>query len=123
MSLFDPNNRGLLKAFLIISAAGCLLFLIGLPYGLGFLAGAVLSLIIYEWNVRYWNRVLDSGHARRGTGFPHFLINFCLMGGLLLAAVYKSNYLNIFTAAAGLLTVKSAIIGEELFFKRKEAEQ
>ena len=123
MSLFDPKNRSLLKAFGLITVIGCLLFFVGLPYGLGFLAGDVLALIIYEWNVHYWNRVLDSGRAGRGTGFPHFLINFTLMGALLLAAVYKPAYLNIFTAAAGLLSVKSAIIMDELFFRRKGAEQ
>ena len=123
MSLFDPDNRGLLKAYVLITLAGCLLFLLGLPYGLGFLAGDALALIIYEWNVHYWNRVLDTRRAGRGTGFPHFLINFTLMGALLLAAVYKPQYLNIFTASAGLLSVKSAIIVEELFFRRKEAEQ
>ena len=123
MSLFDPNNRGLLKDYVLVTVIGCLLFFLGLPYGLGFLAGDALALLIYEWNVHYWNRVLDSRRAGRGTGFPHFLINFTLMGALLLAAVYKPEYLNIFTAAAGLLSIKSAIIIEELFFRRKEAEQ
>lgn len=121
MSLFDPNNRRLLKVYLAISALGCLLFFPGLPYGLGFLAGDLLALIIYEWNVHYWNRVLDSGHAKRGTGFPHFLINFVLMGALMILAVYNSKFLNIFCVAAGLLTVKSAIIVEELI-RRKGAE-
>lgn len=97
------------------------MFFPGLPYGLGFLAGDLLALIIYEWNVHYWNRVLDSGHAKRGTGFPHFLINFVLMGALMILAVYNSKFLNIFCVAAGLLTVKSAIIVEELI-RRKGAE-
>ena len=123
MSLFDPNNRRLRNVYLGISLLGCLLFLAGLPYGLGFLAGTALALVIYEWNVHYWNRVLDTRRAGRGTGFPHFLINFTLMGALLLTSVYKPQYLNIFTAAAGLFSVKSAIIVEELFFRRKEAEQ
>ena len=121
MSLFDPNNRRLRNVYLGISLLGCFLFLAGLPYGLGFLAGTALALVIYEWNVHYWNRVLDSGHAKRGTGFPHFLINFTLMGALMLLAVYKSEFLNIFCVAAGLMTVKSAIIVEELF-RRKGAE-
>lgn len=114
MSLFDPDNRGLLKTLAAITLLGCLLFLAGVPYGLGFLAGDFLAVFIYEWNVRYWNRVLDTGSAKRGTGFPHFLINYALMGGLLLLAVYNSSVLNIFTAAAGLMSVKSAIIVKEL---------
>ena len=122
MSLFDPKNRSLLKAFGLITVIGCLLFFVGLPYGLGFLAGDVLALFIYEWNVHYWNGVLDTGHSRRGTGFPHFLINFALMGGLMLGAVYKPEILNIFTTAIGLMSVKSAIIVKELIF-RKEAVQ
>lgn len=122
MSLFDPNNRRLLQVYLGITLAGCLLFLVKLPYGLGFLAGAVLALIIYEWNVHYWNRVLDSGHARRGTGFPHFLINYTLMGALLLVCVYNSQIMNIFFAAGGLMAVKLAIIVKELFF-REDAEE
>jgi hypothetical protein len=64
--------------------------------------------------------VLDTGHARRGTGFPHFLINFALMGGLLILSVYNPQVLNIFASAAGLMAVKSAIILNELT-GRKEA--
>ena len=120
MSLFHRENRRLLYVLGAVTLAGCLLFLIGLPYGLGFLAGDALSVIIYEWNVHYWNGVLDTGHAKRGTGFPHFLINFTLMGGLLLLCVYIPGVLNIFASAAGLMAVKSAIICNELT-RRKEA--
>ena len=122
MSLFHKENRRLLKVLVGITLAGCLLFFWKFPYGMGFLTGTILSVIIYEWNVHYWNGVLDTGHARRGTGFPHFLINYALMGGLMLGAVYKPEILNIFTTAIGLMSVKSAIIVKELIF-RKEAVQ
>ncbi len=102
--------------------AGILLSIRFMPVGLGLLAGTALSVIIYEWNVRYWNRVLDSRHAGKFTGLPHFLINFALMGGLLLAAVKNPEKLNIFSVAVGLTAVKTAIIINELF-QRKEASQ
>ena len=120
MSLLHPDSRFMrysIYGFLLIGAALCFW---KLPVGLGMIAGTVLSVIIYEWNVHYWNRVLDSRHAERFTGLPHFLINFALMGGLLLFAVHKPEILNIFSAAVGLTTVKSAIIINELL-KGKEA--
>lgn len=109
--------RYIIIAFAVI---GIVLCFVKLPVGTGFLAGEALSVFIYEWNVHYWNRVLDSRHAERFTGLPHFLINFALMGGLLLFAVHKPEILNIFSAAVGLTAVKSAIIINELL-KGKEA--
>jgi O-antigen/teichoic acid export membrane protein len=121
MSLLDINNRRMVKILAGIAVLGCLLFFFGLPYGLGFLAGELLSIIIYEWNFHYWSRILDRGYAKRGTGFPHFLINYCMMAALMIFAVYNSSILNIFAAAAGLMAVKSAIIVDELFRRKGEA--
>ena len=103
-----------------LAAAGIALCFVNLPVGAGFLAGEALSVFIYEWNVHYWNRVMDRRTAGKFTGLPHFLINFALMGGILLYAVNNSGILNIFSTAVGLTAVKSAIIISELF-KRKEA--
>ena len=120
MSLFHADSRRMRYIILVFLLAGILLCLWNRPVGAGLLAGTALAVFIYEWNVHYWNRVLDSRHAGRFTGFPHFLINFALMGGLMLYAVYNPGILNIFSAAVGLTAVKSAIIVSELL-KRKEA--
>ena len=119
-SLFHSHSRRMRYMMLVFAGAGLILCGISWPAGIGFLAGEALAVFIYEWNVRYWTRVLDSGNAGKFTGFPHFMINFILMGALLLCGVYFPDILNIFTAAAGLTTVKSAIIITELL-KRKEA--
>ena len=114
MSLRRPENRRLCIILTVIAGIGIGLCFVKFPVGMGLLAGELLSVIIYEWNVYYWNRVLDSRHAGTFTGFPHFLINFVLMGGLLLTCVYNPSILNIFSASAGLMSVKSAIIVNEL---------
>ncbi len=120
MSLWHADSRRLRIIIVLFAAAGILLSVLNRPAGFGFLAGELLSVVIYEWNVYYWNRVMDRRSAGTWTGFPHFLINFALMGALLLFAVYNPGILNIFTAALGLTAVKSAIIINELL-KGKEA--
>jgi len=120
MSLLHADSRFMrysIYGFLLIGIALCFW---KMPVGLGMIAGTVLAVIIYEWNVHYWNKVMDRRQAGTFTGFPHFLINFVLMGGLLLYAVNNPGILNIFSAAVGLTAVKSAIIISELI-KRKEA--
>ncbi len=120
MSLLHPDSRFMrysIYGFLLIGIALCFW---KVPVGLGMIAGTVLAVIIYEWNVHYWNKVMDRRTAGRFTGLPHFLINFALMGGILLYAVNNPGILNIFSSAVGLTAVKSAIIISELF-KRKEA--
>ena len=120
MSLFHRHSRRMRIIMLVFAGIGVILCAANRPAGFGFLAGEALAVFIYEWNVRYWNRVLDSRNAGKLTGFPHFLINFTLMGALLLASVKYPEAMNIFAAAAGLTTVKAAIIIAELL-KRKEA--
>ena len=120
MSLLHADSRFMrysIYGFLLVGIALCFW---KMPVGLGMIAGTVLAVIIYEWNVHYWNKVMDRRQAGTFTGFPHFLINFVLMGGLLLYAVNNPGILNIFSAAVGLTAVKSAIIISELI-KRKEA--
>lgn len=114
MSLFSEENRRLRLILLGIAAAGCLLFLAGVPYGVGFLSGTALSVILYERNVRYWNRIADRGHARTGTGILHFMLHYALMAGIMMLGVYHRDVINIFTSALGLTAVKAALIIDAL---------
>ena len=109
----EENHR--LRTFVIgLLAAGLLFYLLGVEYGNGYLLGAVVSVIVYEGNLRFWNRIVDSGSAGRGTGMPHFMLNMALWGTILLVSVYRSSILNIFTAALGLTMMKAAVLLEGL---------
>ena len=53
MSLLHPDSRFMrysIYGFLLIGAALCFW---KMPVGLGMIAGTILSVIIYEWNVYY----------------------------------------------------------------------
>ena len=119
MSLFSKENERLRLILLFIAAAGAVLYFAGAQYGNGFICGTLISVILYESNVRYWNGIADRGHARTGTGIFHFLLHYAAMAGVMLAGVYFPAYINIFTAALGLTAVKIALIVHELT-KRRE---
>lgn len=120
MSLFSRENAGFRKCMAIVGLAGLLLYFAGIAYGNGFLSGFLISVILYESNVSYWNKVADIGKAHAGTGLLHFLLHYALMAGVMIFAVFHPGIMNIFTAALGLLSVKIALIVHELT-KRKES--
>ena len=101
--------------------AGCVLYLFGIPYGNGFLAGFAISVILYESTVFFWNRVADSGRAHAGTGMLHFLVHYALMAGVMALGVFYPGILNIFTSALGLLSVKIALILRELVGRKENS--
>jgi hypothetical protein len=119
MSLFSRENKRLRMILLGILTAGMILYFAGRQYGNGFVCGTLISVILYESNVRYWNGIADRGHARTGTGIFHFLLHYAAMALVMLAGVYYPAYINIFTAALGLTAVKIALIADELT-KRRE---
>ena len=120
MSLFSRENAGFRRSMAVIGLLGCLLYFAGIPFGNGFVCGFIISVILYESNVFFWNRVADSGNARPTTGLLHFLLHYALMAGVMILAVFRPGILNIFTSALGLLSVKLALIVHELT-KKKES--
>jgi len=94
------------------------LALIKIAFGLGFFLGGVIGLLNYKRNESFWTAVLESRQAGRGTGFSHFLVNYGLMASVLVLAALFPDYLNIFTAALGLMIVKIATVAETLYITR-----
>lgn len=110
------------KICMVLMVIGLLSGLIHLRYAAGFLIGAIVGVVLYLRNDRFWNGVVDIGNAGKGTGIFHFLINYSLMAGVMILAVRIPSYFNIFTCAAGMMIIKFTVIAESLL-PRKESEQ
>lgn len=117
----DDMTRRSWKICGVLIILGCLTGFIHLKYAAGFLAGALTAILLYMRNDSFWNGVADTGSAGAGTGILHFLINYILMTGVMLAAVRFPEYMNIFASAAGLMIIKWTIIAEA-FLPRKERD-
>jgi len=113
MSVFNQANLKLRIILACMAVIAGVLSFFSKPIGLGFLLSEGLAVLIYENNVRYWNRVVDGGSAHRGTGIFHFMINYGLMAGIMILAVYVP-WLNIFACALGLSSMKLALVIQEL---------
>ncbi len=110
------------KICAVLVVLGSLTGLIHPKYAAGFLAGAMIGILLYFRNDSYWNSVVDGGYAEKGTGILHFLINYALMAAVMIISVKLPEYMNIFASAAGLLIIKMTITVEALL-PRKESDE
>jgi len=106
----------------VLVVLGALTGLIHPKYAAGFLTGALIGILLYFRNDRYWNSVVDGGYAERGTGILHFLINYALMAAVMIISVKLPEHMTIFASAAGLLIIKMTITVEALL-PRKESDE
>jgi|GEM_PF-1337932 len=108
-------TKRLWKIAVRIILIGCVSFLFGLKFGIGWLLGCGAAVLLYYRNESYWNAVMDTGSAGRWTGSAHFLINYAIMAVTLIAGAKFPKYINIFTTAAGMFLIKmTALVGEGL---------
>jgi hypothetical protein len=49
------------------------------------------------------------------------MINYAIMAGVLVLSALYRNVFNIFFAAAGLMSIKIAVVAESFLFSGKEA--
>lgn len=89
-------------------------------YGIGFLAGSIVSAIILKFTDVSWSAYLTHQSLNKGTIFLNFLGKYATMALFLLACAKLPNILNIFAGAAGLVLSKPVIIYKELI--RKEGD-
>ena len=108
------NARLWKTAAVLTAAGGLILLLINWRLSTGYILGCLVSVLLYKRNESFWTGVLDSGHAVRGTGFLHFLVNYGLMGGSMLISALLPQYLNIFACAAGLMLIKMTTVADVL---------
>ncbi len=107
------------KICAVLVCIGTLSAVFGRQYGLGFFTGAAGGILLYMRNHRFWNDIVDYGTVPKGTGVFHFAVNYGIMAGILILSAKYPRYLNIFTAAAGLMIVKITIVTEALLFGKE----
>ena len=112
-------NRRSWKICCLIVLIGTLTALIRLSYGLGFLAGSLIGILLYLRNERYWNEVVDGGSVGKSTGLLHFSLNYLLMASVMLVGVKYPQYVNIFTGAAGLMIIKLTVLADSLLTRKE----
>lgn len=90
------------------------------PAGFGFLLGSLTAVLLYKRNEHFWTGVLDQRSATQWTGFFHFIINYLLMGGVMVISALKPEYLNIFACAIGLFLIKITVTIDVLIHREGE---
>ena len=108
-----PEGYG--RTIAVITCLGLLTGLLDIRYALGFGLGALASILLYFRNDSFWSDVLDTGTSTKYTGIFHFLINYLIMAGVLLAGAFLPQFFNIFACAAGLMLIKISVIVKEAF--------
>ena len=115
-SYFDRALKRLRLLMLALTAAGTLAALLwrGWPWALGFLAGAVASLVNFHW-LHQLAGSIGPGGRKRGKRLLVFLsARYFLLGvcGYVIVAVFG---LNLAAVLAGLLVAVAAVILEILY--------
>jgi hypothetical protein len=105
---------------LVLTLLGTCTVFIHRPIGFGFLLGSVTAVLLYKRNEWFWTGVLDQRSATQWTGFLHFIINYLLMGGVLVLSALKPEYFNIFACAVGLFLIKITVTIDVLIHREGE---
>lgn len=84
----------------------------------GYLAGGLLSALLYFRNASYWGEILDIGTVSGSRYGFHFLINMEIMAAPMIFAALFPHILNIFAVAAGLMMIKITVTVEVLFVRK-----
>lgn len=84
---------------------------------LGFLLGTGEAYLQYRRTEKFWNGVVDTGTASKGTGYFHFLINYAIMGATLIVCALLPSFLNIYTCALGMFMIKITSVVEVIAYK------
>ena len=108
-------SRELMKRCVLLTLIICLLtLLIDFRIALGFLFGAIGSVLLYLRNVAFCNAVLDEKSTKHLKTFGRFMQSYAIMAIVLIVSAAKPEILNIFAAAFGLMLVKICLIHREV---------
>jgi len=103
------------KIACIVILAGLITLIVDWRWTTGYMLGCLVAIILYKRNEHFWSGILDTGHAQKGTGFFHFLINYGLMAGVLILSALYPQYLNIFACAIGMMLIKITSVIDMMF--------
>ena len=113
----DSMNK---RIYLISTGCISLIFLIfGSKYALGFMIGALVSLLNYNRIDRMCTSILSDKVDNKKKVFLSFMLNYLFMAITLALCAIKSDRLNIFTAALGLMMTKIVIIFSSFILERR----
>ena len=111
-------NSELKKHCLFLTLLFCLITaLIDFRIALGFLFGAMGSVLLYLRNVAFCNAVLDEKNTKHLRTFGRFMQSYAIMAIVLIVSAAKPEILNVFAAAFGLMLVKICLILETFYGK------
>ena len=106
-------SRGLIKRCVLFTAVFCLASAwFDARIALGFVFGAIGSVLLYLRTVAFCNAVLDERSTRHLKTFGRFMQSYAVMAIVLIVSASKPELLNVFSAAFGLLLVKICFILE-----------
>lgn len=96
------------------------LLIIRIPFGLGWLAGCLLSAGLLKFTDISWSAYITQKSLNKGTILLNFLGKYAIYAAFLVLCAMVPNILNIFAGAAGLILVKPVIILNELLKTKGE---
>lgn len=102
----------------LIAAIVAVSLFFSLKFCAGFVIGAIGSRLLFWRNETFWSDVLDTRIPVGG--WSHFLVNYLLMAAVLMLGALFPRYINIFGCAFGLISVKLAIVLNEMTGKKEE---
>lgn len=112
----------LMEKRLFLISTGCIslfLLIFGSKYALGFLVGSLVSLLNYNRIERMCTNILSAKIDNKKRIFLSFMLNYGFMALTLILCAVKSDRLNIFTAALGLMMSKLVIVFNSLILERR----
>ncbi len=106
-------SRGLMKRCVVFTAVFTLASAwFDIRIALGFIFGAIGSVLLYLRNAAFCNAVLNERSTRYVKTFGRFMQSYAVMAIVLIVSAAKPEFLNVFSAAFGLLLVKICLILE-----------
>lgn len=105
------------KVYKTLLVIGIISAIIDYRIACGFLLGALTSVFLLKRIERFCDAVIDMNHASNKQAFMNFMLNYLVMGAVLLISALLPNIFNIFACAVGLMAIKLSVIIESLLYK------
>lgn len=113
-------SRSLMKRCLAVTLLVCLVTVwFDFRIALGFMLGAIGSVLLYLRSVAFCNAVIEEKSTRHFKTFLRFMQSYAIMAIVLIVSAAKPELLNVFASACGLMLVKFCLI-LETFQERRE---